>query len=127
MSVSSIGIRGISNGVPMIMTLLMRGNELPTTSDLDIPLSNEAIAAGHVELNLFEHRLEDQFVSPDNEDAGLKEMQKQGGEISKGLSNGAKMHIHMTIDDEGLLKLTATDPNGVAVDLEAMADAKSAD
>lgn len=126
-SVSSIGIRGLSNGTPMIMTLLMRGNELPTTSDLDIPLSNEAIAAGHVELSLFEHRLEEKFVSPDNDEADLKEMQKQGGEISKGLPDGAKMHIHMTIDDEGLLKLTATDPNGVAIDLEAMADAKSAD
>lgn len=126
-SVSSIGICGASNGKRIVMTLLKRGDELPTTTDLDIPLSAEAIDAGLVELPLFEHRLEDLYVELDNAEAGLKELQKQSGEISKGLPSGSAMHIHMTIDEEGLLKLTATDPNGVAIELEAKAEAKSAD
>lgn len=125
-SVSSIGICGASNGKRIVMTLLKRGDELPTTTDLDIPLSKEAVAAGRVELPLFEHRLEDLYVELGNAEAGLKELQKQFGEISKGLPSGSKMHIHMTIDEEGLLKLTATDPNGVAIELEATAEAKSA-
>ncbi len=126
-SVSSIGLKGVSNGKQIIMTLLKRGDKLPVTSDLDIPIAAEAIAIGCVDLQLFEHRLEDTYVDPDDTSAQLKEMQKQSGDISKGLPTGSKMHIHMTIDEEGLLKLTATDPNGVAINLEAKAEAKSAE
>lgn len=123
-SVSSIGIKGLDNGVPTIMTLLKRGEVLPATTDIDIPLSDDAISAGNVELMLYEHRLEDLYVSLDNADAGLKELQKQGGAISKGLPFGSEMHIHMEINEEGLLKLTATDPNGVVIELEAKAETK---
>ena len=126
-SVSSIGLKGVSNGKQIIMTILKRGDKLPITSDLDIPIAAEAIAIGCVDLQLFEHRLEDTYVDLDDTSAQLKEMQKQSGNISKGLPTGSKMHIHMTIDEEGLLKLTATDPNGVAIELEATAEAKSAD
>jgi len=126
-SVSSIGLKGLSDGNPIIMTLLKRGNKLPTTADLDIPISKEAIDQGKVELQLFEHRLEDAYVDLDNAEAQLNELTKQSGEISSGLPCGSKMHIHMTIDDEGLLKLVATDPNGKEIALEATAEAKSAD
>lgn len=126
-SVSSIGLKGKANGKPTIMTLLRRGDVLPVTTDVDIPLSDEAIAAGSVNLSLYEHRLEDMYVDVDNGDAKLKELEEQTGAISTGLPSGAKMSIHMEIDEEGLLRLTATDPNGVAISLEATAEAKSAD
>lgn len=126
-SVSSIGLKGQANGKPTIMTLLRRGDVLPVTTDIDIPLSDQAIAAGSVNLSLFEHRLEDLYLEVDNPDAQLKELEQQTGAISTGLPSGAKMRIHMEIDEEGLLRLTATDPNGVAISLEATAEAKSAE
>lgn len=121
-SASSIGIKGKYNDRFVIKTLLKRGAQLPTTSDLNIPISREAIAAGRVELSLFEHRLEDDSVDLDNAEAGLKELNKKIGDISKDLPEDAKMHIHMTIDEQGLLKITATDPNGVEINLETTAD-----
>lgn len=126
-SVSSIGIKGRADGKDLIMTLLKRGGKLPVVTEIDIPLDDSAITMGKVEISLFEHRLEDLYVDPNNSDAGLKELQKKSGEISKGLPLKSKMHIHMEIDEEGLLRLVATDPAGMAIDLEAKAEAKSSD
>lgn len=126
-SASSIGVEGEANGKPTIFTLLKRGDVLPVTTDIDIPLSDQAIAAGSVNLSLYEHRLEDMYVDKGNSDAQLKELEAQTGAISTGLPSGAKMSIHMEIDKEGLLRLTATDPNGVAISLEATAEAKSSE
>ena len=123
---SSIGIKGKVGDEFKIFTMLTKGSVLPVTKDMDFSLASEAIAAGSVDLNLFEHRLEEKMVALDDPDAELKELQKQVGEISKGLAPGSKMHIHMEINEEGLLVLTASDPNGVEIKLEATAEAKSA-
>ena len=71
--------------------------------------------------------MEDMYVDVDNSNAQLKELEEQTETISTGLSYGAKMSINMEIDEEVLLRLTATDPNGVAISLEATAEAKSAE
>ena len=78
-----------------------------------------------MDLQLYEHRSEEQFVDLDEPD--LKEMEKQTGAISTGLPAGSVMHIHLEIDNEGLLVLIATDPNGESIGLSAQAEAKSAD
>lgn len=71
--------------------------------------------------------MEDMYVDVDNSNAQLKELEEQTGTISTGLPYGAKMSINMEIDEEVLLRLTATDPNGVSISLEATAEAKSAE
>ena len=124
-SVSSIGLRGVIGNTPKIMTLLKRGETLPLTKDIDIPLNANALKVGRVDLQLYEHRSEEQFV--DLDEPNLKEMEKQTGAISTGLPEGSVMHIHMEISDEGLLVLIATDPNGESIGLSAQAEAKSAD
>ena len=124
-SVSSIGLRGMIGNVPKIMTLLKRGETLPLTKDIDIPLNANALKVGRVDLQLYEHRSEEQFV--DLDEPNLKEMEKQTGAISTGLPEGSVMHIHLEINDEGLLILIATDPNGESIGLSAQAEAKSAD
>ena len=125
-SVSSIGIKGQVGGKPMILTLLKAGDTLPVSKDQEIPLSDTALLSNNVSLSLYEHRLTDQLVSPEDTSAGLKEMQEKSGDITPNLPAGSKMHVHLEIDEEGLLKLTATDPNGKTVELEATAEAKSA-
>ena len=125
-SVSSIGIKGLVGGKPMILTFLRAGDTLPVSKDQEIPLSDTALQSGYVSLSLYEHRLPDQLVSPEDTSAGLKEMQEKSGDITPNLPAGSKMHVHLEIDEEGLLKLTATDPNGKTVELEATAEAKSA-
>ena len=125
-SVSSIGIKGQVGGKPMILTLLKAGDTLPVSKDQEIPLSDTALLSNNVSLSLYEHRLTDQLVSPEDTSAGLKEMQEKSGDITPNLPAGSKMHVHLEINEEGLLKLTATDPNGKTVELEATAEAKSA-
>ena len=124
-SVSSIGLRGVIGSTPKIMTLLRRGETLPLTKDIDIPLNADALRIGRVDLQLYEHRSEEQFI--DMDEPQLKEMEKQTGAISTGLPEGSVMHIHLEISDEGLLTLIATDPNGECIALSAQAEAKSAD
>ncbi len=122
-SVSSIGMLGRVGNEKIIKTILYRGAKLPVIDDMDFPLSADAIKFGTVDLSLYEHRSEEEYVSPNEKD--IKQLETKSGEISKGLPSGSTIHIHMEIDEEGLLQLVATDPNGVSIKLETKAEAKS--
>lgn len=124
-SVSSIGILGKMGEKKIVRTLLKRGSTLPDVWEGDIPLNDQACEMGSIDLRLYEHRKEEIFVDHDDDEADLKELEKKTGEITKGLPKGSKVHITLSMSEEGLLKLTAVDPNGKSVELTADTDIKS--
>lgn len=127
-SVSSIGlqVRNNETGNNEIMTLLKCGEKLPVSQNIKLPISNQAIDAGVITLGLYEHRSEKDFLTFDDVDADIEEMSKQNGEISTGLPYNSMLDLHLEINEEGLLVLTGTDPNGKTIELKATANAGSA-
>lgn len=111
LSVRPIGSYEISEDDSMAITIKNEDDRIPTATDVSITLVSKGGSTKKMDVHIHKHMYK----------SSISTFKQNKGNL---ISSSA---IHMEVGEGDLIKLTAIDPNGVAVELEATAESKSAD